>query len=135
MMGDNIGKLNDILSILNEKHKNMENLMVFTKEMDKVVAANDLESLGAVLSMRKESMDKIDALNADISKILAGMDQPDMERAKNILAPDADPAIPGNRVETDILETNRMTRALLKKIIDLDKEINDRIKRDADVKA
>ena len=134
-MEDNIGKLNDILSILNEKHKNMENLMVFTKEMDKVVAANDLESLGAVLSMRKESMDKIDALNADVSKILAGMDQPDMERAKNILAPDADPAIPGNRVETDILETNRMTRALLKKIIDLDKEINDRIKRDADVKA
>lgn len=132
-MDSGLAKLNDILFILKEKHKNMENLMVFTREMEKVVAANDLESLGAVLSMRQESMDKIDALNADVAKTLAGIGEPYNDKVKKILKSREGPIQFDNPLEKHIFDTNRMTLSLLKKIIALDGEINNRIKGDAKV--
>jgi len=122
--------MEEILTVLKEKHKQMDNLMTFTKELEKVLGTGDPESFGRVLSMRQGSMTAIDTLNEEIKKILARMELPSGEKIKMLLEPEPleeliDPNCP---LENGIMDTNRMTLSLLNKIVKLDEEINKKIK-------
>ena len=108
----------------------MDNLMALTKEMGSVIETNDLESLGAVLSMRQETMERIDNIHTEIVNTVKSLDKPDMDRLKQLLQQKDDP--PVNRDdphESGIFDTNRMTLLLLKKIIELDGTICDNFKK------
>jgi len=123
--------MEQLLSVLREKHKNMDNIMVFTKEMEKAIEANDLDSLGAVLTMRQDAMDKVDKLLAEQKEIIEKIDQPERGKIKLLLEPtDERPAI-DDPLEAAISDTNRAAFLLLKKIIALDENINKRMKQGA----
>lgn len=130
-MEENIEIMLRILSILKNKYKLMDNLMVFTRELEKAAAKNDMESIGTVLSMRRETMEKIDNLNSEISRELVGMEKPNKEKIKRILESKGEPVEPEGQLEREIADTNRMTLSLLEKIVILDKEINDKINKEA----
>ena len=130
-MEDAAEKKRQILSTLKAKYRLVDNLMVFTKEMGKVVEINDLESLGAVLIMRRETMEKIDYQNSEISKVLNEMDQSDKEKIKRILESKCGPEEIEEPLEKDMYDTNKATLALLEKIVILDEEINTRIRQQA----
>jgi len=130
-MDDAAEKKKQILSTLKTKYRLMDNLMVFTKEMGKVVEINDLESLGAVLIMRRETMEKIDYQNSEISKVLSEMDQADKDKIKRVLESKCGPEELEGPPEKDMYDTNKATLALLEKIVILDEEINTRIRQQA----
>jgi len=130
-MDDDTLKMERLLSILKEKHKQVDGLMTLTKDMENVIERNDMESLGAVLSMRQESMDRIDKLIGDTKESLVGMEPEIREKAIKLLTPSDEPLALYEPLETNIFETNRMTLALLKKIIDLDESINKKVQRSA----
>jgi len=121
-------KLEQILSALKEKHKQIDNLLTLTKELEKVLETGDPESFGAVLSMRQGSMNATDKLNAEITGILAKAD--DHFRAKVLSLLEAKDEHIGfdDAIEKGIFETNRMTISLLQKIVKLDDEINKKVK-------
>jgi hypothetical protein len=123
--------IEQILAILKEKHKQIDNLMTLTKEMEKVIDMNDAESLGAVLSMRQESMDRVDKMTAELREKLSEMDPLTKEKVIKLLTPAEEPLALYDPVETSIFETNRMTFTLLKKIIELDKAINKKVQQGA----
>ena len=130
-MDNEISKMEQILSILREKNKQMDNLMVFTKEMENAIEANDLETLGTVLSIRQESMDKVDRLPDELRGIIEAASQPFRERVKELLEP-ADERIDfGDPLETAISDTNRLVFMMLKKIMALDEAINKKMKQGA----
>ena len=122
--------LEQILSILKEKHKQMDNLMTLTKELERVMVTGDPESFGAVLNMRQASMETIDQHNEEVRQVLLEMEEKSREKIKMILGPE----LPENitfrdcPIESGIFETNKMTLALLRKIIALDDEINKKMK-------
>ena len=128
-MENNTPKTSEILSLLKDKYKQMDNLMTFTKEMEKAAGINDLEALRTVLAMRQEAMDKIDSISKDVGKILGEMDPPDRDRMKQILNQTGEPMKFNDQLENNISDTNRLTYQLLQKIIDLDKTINQRIQK------
>ena len=121
--------MNLVLSGLQSRHKQMDNLMALTKEMGKAIELNDLESLGAVLSMRQETMGRIDDINTEVMNRISGLDQPGRDKMKRVLKQEAGPEDLDNPLEAGIFDTNRMTMLLLQKIIDLDGAINDKISK------
>ena len=123
-MDNEVSKMEQILSILKEKHKLVDNLMTLTKEMEKVIDREDFESLSAVLSMRQDSMDRIDKLIGSMEPLLN-------EETRTLLEPAEGPLSHYGPLETNIFETNRMTRALLKKVIELDEAINKKVQQSA----
>jgi len=130
-MDNDISKMEHILSILREKNKLMDNLMAFTKEMEKAIDANDLESLGKVLSMRQESMDKLDMFSEEIKEILSGEGKIFSDNIQSLLDPAVERIKLEDPLEIDIFETNKMAFVTLKKIIALDETINKRMKQGA----
>lgn len=130
-MENDIEMMIRVLSILKNKYKLTDNLMVFTKELEKAAEINDMESIGAVLSMRREAMEKIDNLNSEISRELVGMEKPCKDKIKRILESKAEPDELESQLEMEISDTNRMILSLLEKIVVLDKEINKRINKEA----
>jgi len=118
-----------ILSLLKEKHKQIDNLMTLTKEMEKVIDRNDLGSLSAVLSMRQDSMDRVDKLNEGVRDNLEKTESGERERIIALLEPNGALGAQSDQTETGIFETNRMTLSLLKRIIDLDEAINKKIRQ------
>ena len=129
-MESNIKLLEQILSALKEKHKQTDNLMTLTKELERVMETNDPESFGAVLSMRHTSMAEIDRLNDEVRIILEGMEQASREKIIMILSPELPEGILTRecQVESEIFETNRMTMSILRRMVELDEKINKRIK-------
>jgi len=123
--------MDELLSLLKEKYRQMDNLMAFTKEMEKVISTNDLGALGAVLKMRRETMDRLDALNADISNAIEAMSPDSGGRARQLLGQSDEDAQPENTLETNIYDTNRITLQLLQRVITLDEAINKKIHRRA----
>ena len=120
----------EILSLLREKYKQVDYLMSYTKEMEKIAGMDDPEGFGAVLAMRQTTMDRIDQLNVNISKVLAGMDGKSKEKIKRILESKAEPAELGDQLETDIFNTNRITMQLLQRVADLDSDVNKKVRRE-----
>ena len=123
-------KMDDILPILRNKYKQMDYLMAYTKEMEKAVLINDADGLGTVLNMRQETMERINLLNADVSAVLAGMDQKEQDTARQLLNTEGEPPAFDSQLESDIYNTNRMTLGLLQKIVDLDKDINSKVNKE-----
>jgi len=130
-MDNETSAMEQILVLLKEKHKQIDNLMTLTKEMEKVIDRNDLESLGAVLSMRQDSMDRVDKLNDEVREKINGMDQPSQERVIKLLRRAEEPIAFDGSLETEIFETNRMTMSLLQRIIELDEAINKKVQQSA----
>ena len=130
-MENNASKMNQILTNLKDRHRQLDNLMALTKEMEKAIETNDLESLGQILSMRQTSMDRIDSLNLDIKNKLESMDKADEERTRQILDADREPGPFNDQLETDIYKTNKMTLALVQKVIELDQAVNEKIQKSA----
>jgi hypothetical protein len=122
-----MSEMNQILTSLKDRYKQMENLMASTKEMEKVIFVNDLESLGIVLNMRQEAMDKIDDINTVIQKTVLSLETSYRDRVKEILNNRSETMQLDNPLETNIFDTNRITRQLLKRIIDLDQVVNERM--------
>ena len=129
-MESNTQHLERILSVLKEKHKQMDNLMTLTKELERVMETADPESFGAVLTMRQGSMETIDKHNEEVKEILEEMEQNSREKIKIILGTELPEDILNRDcvIEADIFETNRKTLSLLKKIVKLDEEINKKMK-------
>ncbi|MCL1982330.1 MAG: hypothetical protein FWG53_04460 [Clostridiales bacterium] len=123
----NMSKMDQVLTGLRGRHKQMDNLMALTKEMGNALEFNDLESLGAVLSMRQETMAKIDSANTEVFDVIKSLDQPYRDKMKKVLKQEAEPSELENPLEAGIFDTNRMTFLLLQKIIDLDGAINERV--------
>jgi len=123
-------QLSDILSILKDKHKQMDQLMSFTKEMEKMVDMNDPEGLGTVLNMRQKTIDYIDKLNGDISKALSGLDKEQKDKIKQILESKGEPVEFENELQADIFNTNRMTLSLLQRVVDLDAAVSKKVKKE-----
>jgi len=109
----------------------MENLMSLTKEMEKVISVNDLESLSMVLNMRQEAMDRVDKINKEIDKTVSSLEPPYRDKIKQLLHQTGQPVQLDNPLETNIFDTNKITLQLLKKIVDLDQAVNDRIHKGA----
>ena len=130
-MEDSAFKMNQILDNLKGRHKQVDNLMSLTREMAKVIEINDLESLGAVLSMRQKSMDIIDGFNSDIKNIIESLAQPEKDKVRQILDTDGAPVEFANHTEIDISKTNKMTLALVQKVIELDRALNQKIQKNA----
>ena len=106
----------------------MDALMSFTKEMEKIVDMNDPEGLGAILNMRQGTMDRIDSLNKEISRILSGMEPEEKNKVKRLLESKGEPVELDGELESEIFNTNRTTLALLAKIVELDNAINKKVK-------
>jgi predicted nucleic acid-binding Zn-ribbon protein len=121
--------MDKILEILKNRHKQADNLMAFTKEIEKAIDANDVEALGAILSMRQTSMDHIDAFNLEIRDTLDSLNEADKEKARQILDMEREQAAFENPLESNIYETNKATISLVQKVISLDKEINEKLRK------
>jgi len=119
--------MDKILEVLKNRHKQVDNLMALTKEMEKSIVANDMDSLGAILSMRKKSMDNIDGLNLEIRAAIEGLEQEDKDKVRQILDVERESTIFSNPLEANIYETNKATLSLVQKVIALDKEINEKM--------
>jgi len=119
--------MDKILETLKNRHKQVDNLMALTKEMEKSIVANDMDSLGAILSMRKKSMDNIDGLNLEIRDAIEGLEQEDKDKVRQILDVESESTIFSNPLEANIYETNKATLSLVQKVIALDKEINEKM--------
>ena len=130
-MENNTSYLEQILSVLKDKHKEMDKLMTLTKELEKVMETGDPESFGAVLGMREVSMETIDRHNEEVRKILDNLEDNSREKIKMILGPELPENISFREctIESGIFETNKMTLSILRKIIALDDKINIRIKK------
>ena len=128
-MDINTDKSNQVLLKLKDKHKQMDSLMAFTKEISNVFDTNNLEPLGTVLAKRQEVMDKIDKINLDVKRLISGMTPQYGARMKKILAPKANITKFNTPLEKNIFDTNKMTLAQLQKIIVLDKEANKKMKK------
>ena len=105
----------------------MDNLMALTKDMEKAIVANDLDTLGAILTMRQKSMDQIDAFNLDIRKTLKGMKKAEREKAVAVLDAEREPEKFNNPLEANIYEANKATLSLVQKVIRLDQALNQRM--------
>ena len=129
-MEQNVLKLTEILSKLKERYRQADNLMVMTKDMEKAVSMNDLESLEIVLNMRQKTMEQIDQLNREITETAEGLSKPVKKRVKQLLRQVGDPKRLDDPLETEIFEMNQSTARLIQKVIDLDEAVNKRFQRE-----
>ena len=120
--------LDMLLSGLMDRHRQMDNLMALTKEMGSVIEMNDLDSLGAVLSMRQKTMEKVDDIHMMVVKTIKRMDPMQRDKLKLIMKQEIEAGSLDDPVETGIFNTNRTTLLLLQSIIELDDAINKRIR-------
>lgn len=126
---DSFTATNKILDNLKIKYRYMDNIMSFTKEMEKAILANDAVLLGSILEMRGDVMVQADKLDTENKEIVAHLPSPMRERIGNIILPkkEAEPITLDNPLETNIYDTNKRIAMLLSKIIKLDTEVNKRL--------
>jgi len=129
MIEGNNQRANQILVCLKDRHKQFDDLMTLTKEMDNSISSNDLDLLGAIISMRQTSMDRIDGLNLEIKNIIDCMESDEQVKVKTLLDAYAEQAMFESQVESDIHNTNQMTLLLVKKVIEVDRLLNQKIKK------
>ena len=128
-MKNNTAKLEDILGGFKDRHRQLDTLVTFTKDMEEAIEKNDLESLGTILTMRRKSMDRIDAINMEIAGKLDRMDEDARERVKHILDSESGVASFESPLEEEVFKLNRTTLAAAHKLVALDKKLNEKIRR------
>lgn len=111
----------------------MDNIMNLTKELEKAMMANDSVSFSSVLDMRGDVMILVDKIDQENQQIVNRLPSPIKERMAAIILPknngNRETLVLDNPLETNIYDTNKRILALLTKIINLDTEINQRIKK------
>ena len=128
-MKNNTAKLEDILGGFKERHRQLDTLVTFTKDMEGAIEKNDFESLGTILTMRRKSMDRIDAINTEIAGVIDRMDEGARERVRHILNSESSVTSFESPVEEEVFKMNRTTLAAVHKLVALDKKLNEKIRK------
>ncbi|MBE6033224.1 hypothetical protein [Aminipila sp.] len=130
---DSFTATNKILENLNKKYRHIDNIMNLTKDLERAMMANDSISFGSILDMRGDMMILVDKLDEENRKLVSHLPNPLKERMASIIMPKKNSAGESvtldNPLETNIYDTNKRIAALLSKIVKLDNEINQKIKK------
>lgn len=130
---DSFAATNKILENLKMKYKYVDNIMNLTKDMERAMMANDSGAFGSILDMRGDVMILVDQLDQSNLEIAHHLPKPLKDRIMPILTPSTGKAgealVLDNALETNIYDTNKRTVGLLSKVIKLDTEINQKLKK------
>jgi len=129
MEDTNLSKMSQILSLLRDRYKLVESLMSTTKEMEKAVALNDMDSLGMILSMREDAMARVDQARQEIADIAETLEGQYLEKIRRMLY-QGDEEVPlENPMDEEIFNVNKQTKNAMKKLIELDVSVNERFQQ------
>lgn len=124
---DSITALNMMLKNLQKKYNHLNQIMNYTKDLESAIKRKDDMSLAMLLDMRQQCMDLIDMIDGKNLEILSKLPSPCKKRIGEIFNPSGDPIRLDNPLETNIFDTSKRNSDLLKRIISLDKAVNDKI--------
>lgn len=114
--------LNDIAKKFENKYSAYVEIYRLTQELEEVLRSNDKDSIGMVMKMRGEEMDRVNSIDHEIEELYPFITQQQINYIQNYKDYDKFP----EELEK-IINIKKRSFRMLEKIIEIDKRLNTRL--------
>lgn len=117
-----------ILLNLRDEFDKLNEMWVYTKDMEAALNAEDEQSFGLLLDMRKKLMDTVDILKEKNRAIVSALSKEEMDKINLVILikdPKAEFETP---LENDIFEAKKRISALMKKLVEYNAKVEKMLK-------
>lgn len=118
--------LMEILKEMQKKYQCITEIERITRELGDSISRNDRTSIQILLGMRKEEMDQADQYDHNIECLISALNSLEIEKIRSWMNGLTQWEVEGP-VAQKIVEKGNSTRLILKRAIEMDRQINSRI--------